>query len=523
MAAKVAIVSVVLFLAVSCVSCNNTQHQEFTRCMSLVRKHLHSPASPQYSSIFFSSQQNRRWINSTTSKPAFIFAPKQEAEIQTAVLCSKTHGLQIRVKSGGHDYEGLSFLAQVPYVIIALDHFRSVAVDINEETAWVQTGATLGELYYNIAQKSLVHAFPGGTCPSVGTGGLISGGGFGMLARKYGLAADNVLDARLVDAKGRILDRDTMGEDLFWAIRGGGGASFGVITAWKLKLVKVPPVVTVLNVQKRLNDSATNLVLKWQHVAPELPRDMLMRLFARRDKIEQGQSTVKVAFTGQFLGPTVDLIQLLKERFPELGVQQKDCKEYSWINATLSISSRAKTTEDLLKRIDVLRTNNKAKSDFVNKAMPEEALLGVWKRLMKEDQRDLYVIMDPFGGVNNEISESELPFPHRKGTLYNIQYLINWNVSNASETHKSIKSMRKLYKYMKPFVTHSPRAAYINYRDLDIGRNQPDGKATYSQARVWGEKYFKGNFARLVQIKSRVDPGNFFRNEQSIPVVSLRT
>ncbi|KAM7505368.1 hypothetical protein LguiB_004272 [Lonicera macranthoides] len=239
-----------------------------------------------------------------------------------------------------------------------------------------------------------------------------------------------------------------------------------------------------------------------------------MRLFARSVKLE---NTVRVAFSVQFLGRMEEASALMNERFPELGVDPWEYKEMSWINATISISERAHRMEGLLNRVDVLRTNQKAKSDFVSKPIPEKAFEGVWERLMREEH-DFYLIMDPLGGRNDRISESDLPFPHRKGTLYNIQYLINCKVNNATESRKCMKSIRDLYKFMKPFVTHGPRAAYLNYRDLDIGRNPPDGRATYSQARKWGKKYFKGNFDRLVQVKSHVDPNNFFRNEQSIPV-----
>ncbi|KAM3301873.1 hypothetical protein P3S67_016375 [Capsicum chacoense] len=69
---------------------------------------------------------------------------------------------------------------------------------------------------------------------------------------------------------------------------------------------------------------------------------------------------------------------------------------------------------------------------------------------------------------------------------------------------------------MARYVSKSPRAAYFNYRDLDLGRNN-DRKTSYAQARIWGEKYFKNNFDRLVQVKTKFDPTNFFRNEQSIP------
>ena len=179
-----------------------------------------------------------------------------------AVTCSKKLGIHLRIRSGGHDYEGLSYVSEVetPFIIVDLSKLHAVNVDIEDNTAWIQVGATIGEVYYKIYEKSLVHGFPAGLCTSLGVGGHITGGAYGSMMRKYGLGADNVVDARIVDANGQILDREAMGEDLFWAIRGGGGASFGILLWWKIKLVPVPETVTVFTVTRSLEQDATRIL-----------------------------------------------------------------------------------------------------------------------------------------------------------------------------------------------------------------------------------------------------------------------
>ncbi|KAC9664004.1 hypothetical protein E3N88_45428 [Mikania micrantha] len=136
-----------------------------------------------------------------------------------------------------------------------------IDVNVTSRTAWVQTGALLGELYYAISQKTNTLYFPAGICPTVGIGGYLSGGGYGNLVRKYGLGADHALDIRFVDVNGNILDRKSMGEDLFWALRGGGGGSFGIILAWKVGLVPVPEIVTVFRKNVTLEQNGTDIFI----------------------------------------------------------------------------------------------------------------------------------------------------------------------------------------------------------------------------------------------------------------------
>ncbi|KAJ6894855.1 hypothetical protein NC652_028567 [Populus alba x Populus x berolinensis] len=128
----------------------------------------------------------------------------------------------------------------------------------------------------------------------------------------------------------------------------------------------------------------------------------------------------------------------------------------------------------------------------------------------------------------DEISETSIPFPHRSGNLYKIQHLVFWDEEGNEASKRHISWIRRLYDYLTPYVSKNPtpyvsknpREAYVNYRDLDIGMNNLAGNTSYKQASIWGRKYFKNNFDKLVRVKTAVDPANFFRNEQSIPPLS---
>ncbi|PHU26529.1 hypothetical protein BC332_04861 [Capsicum chinense] len=313
----------VLLLSLFLAKCYSHEQQELLHCLSTysesnITQNIYNPNSPTYTSILEYAQKNPRWWNS--SHPIFIASPRTEAEIRPVIRCSKKIGLQIKIKSGGHDYEGISFRSESPFVMLDLSNLNEIKIDLNEETAWVQAGATLGELYYAIAKRSKVHGFPGGVCFTVGTGGLISGGGLGALTRKFGLAADNVVDARVMDVNGNILDRE-MNEDLFWALRGGGGASFGVILAWKLKLVRVPEKVTIFSIHRKLN-SSRDLLQKWENISHQLPENLFIRLLIQNGGVER---QVELFFQSQYLGPVDGLIPLLRQYFPEFNLERNDC------------------------------------------------------------------------------------------------------------------------------------------------------------------------------------------------------
>ncbi|CAA7054578.1 unnamed protein product [Microthlaspi erraticum] len=505
---------------------SNAVYNSFLKCFSKrtkspqteIAKNVFAQSNPSYSSVLRAYIRNARFNTSSTPKPTIIVTPRSDSHVSAAVLCSKPLNYVLKIRSGGHDYDGLSYISDKPFFILDLSYLRDVTVNIADQSAWISAGATLGEVYHGIWQKSKIHGFPAGVCPTVGVGGHLSGAGYGNMVRKYGLSVDYVVDAKIVNVKGQILDRKAMGEDLFWAIRGGGGASFGVVLGYKVKLVPVPQTVTVFRVEQYMDSGAVDMTHKWQSVGPKTDPNLFMRMLIQpvtRKKVK----TVRASVVALFLGRANDVVSRLAKEFPELGLKKENCTEMTWMQSALwwDNDENATTTDPkvFLDRNPDTASFGKRKSDYVATEIPRAGIESLFKKMIELGKIGL--VFNPYGGKMAEVAEDATPFPHRK-KLFKIQYSVNWKESSPEIEKGFLNQAKVLHGFMTGFVSKNPRNAYLNYRDVDIGVND-HGPNSYKEGEVYGRMYFGNNFDRLVKIKTKVDPGNFFRNEQSIPTL----
>nr|ACJ76784.1 berberine bridge enzyme 2 [Argemone mexicana] len=474
-----------------------------------------SDSNSDYLRLFHLSIQNPLFKKSTISKPSLIVLPGNKEELSNTVRCCTRGSWTIRLRSGGHSYEGLSYTADTPFVLIDLMNLNRISIDMDSETAWVESGATVGELYYAISESTDSFGFTAGWCPTVGTGGHISGGGFGMMSRKYGLAADNVEDVILIDSNGAILDRKLMGEDVFWAVRGGGGGVWGAIYAWKIKLLPVPKKVTVFRVMKNVNiEEASFLIHKWQYVADELDDDFTVTILGGANG-----NGAWLVFLGLHLGCKTVAKSIMDKMFPELGLIEEEFLEMNW-GESFAYLSGLKTVKELNNRF--LKLDDKAfktKVDFTKETLPLKVINGVLEILSKEPRG--FILLNSLGGKMSKISNDFTPFPHRNGTKLMVEYIVSWSKDEESKSDEFFDWLRNIYDYMEEFVSKNPRVGYVNNIDLDLGgidwSNKNSSNNAIEIARNWGEKYFLSNYERLIRAKTLIDPNNIFNHPQSIP------
>jgi FAD/FMN-containing dehydrogenase len=402
-----------------------------------------------------------------------------------AIRWATSNGVSFAIRSGGHSYEGFSQSADL---VIDVRGMTAIQLAADKQSVSIGSGASLGAVYG--ALEPVNRAIPAGSCFPVGIAGHSLGGGFGLLGRPFGLACDSVQSMEVVDPYGNILNvSDSENPDLFWALRGGGNGSFGVVTKFNFRTSLVNLVAKFSITWGKPAAQAAKIVLAWQEWLDGLPPAITCTLHLTKE----AGGVIKVHIAGLSVDSESKLTAEMKRLQKLAGPAEiLVTTTMTFARAATIFNGGGPAYESVLM---------KGKSDYVVQPMTEQGVLTLLDGLQKAPG-EIAVLFDSYGGAINKVAADAAAFVHRGNTKYLIQYFMQWESPGANETNLAM--MRTLYASMRPYVSG---ASYVNYCDLDLG----DG---YAKA-YWGD-----NLARLMKIKSAFDPKNIFRHAQSVPLGS---
>ena len=303
----------------------------------------------------------------------------------------------------------------------------------------VQSGIAIGTLVQALSKHGL--GLPTGTCAGVGIAGLSLGGGLGFLTRRWGLTCDQLLALEIVLADGRRIKADAKGphSDLLWAAKGAGGGNFGIVTSFTFRVFPVR-MVTIFDAFWPRSE-LKKVLGGWQRWAPFTDPDLTTEynIYGGLDE--------PVQITGQLVGADPEkLLRLLKPLIKVVGQpidDQKNIKVVPWADAVRYFSGTQR------------RPPFKNKSDFVDALLPTEALdtieefMNTIPEPSNPDAARLEFVA--FGGENNLIPPHATAFPHRKTTLFWIQYIVRWE--EYQQESAKLRWVREFYRVMTPWVS----------------------------------------------------------------------
>jgi len=416
-------------------------------------------------------EEARHVLNPVIDKhPALVVRPSGAADIMNAVTFARERNLLVAVKCGGHSFSGKSTCEGG--MQIDLSSFRSARVDPESKTAYVAGGSLLGELDHEAMAQGLVTT--AGTVSHTGVGGLTLGGGFGRLARKYGLALDNVTGVDIVTADGKLIHATPEEHpDLYWAVRGGGG-NFGVVTSFEFKLHPHSRTVIGGDVIFPIKDLPGVLAF-YADYAQSAPDDLYLD-FAVASELgkEEGIALLHACYSGpedqaeKVLAPIQKAGTVLNN-----GIKATDyvAIQRSWDNT------------------DPRHTASYLKSGFVNE-IPDKLVSTIAQNFKTFNERGTTMFFQHSGGAIGRVPADATAFAHRK-SVANMFAVVEWPMGESRDSH--VKYIKDYWKDFEPFTD----GWYTNEVD--------------DHAASTVNSNYQGNYERLVKVKNRYDPSNLFR------------
>jgi hypothetical protein len=423
------------------------------------------------------------WNGMFARRPGLMARCVDVCDIQAAIRISSEMSILTAVRCGGHSLAGFSTCDGG--FVIDLSRMREVTVDPSACRARVAGGCLLGSIDTATQKAGLV--FPSGVVSHTGAAGLILGGGTGWLTRRFGLSCDNVEAFTLIAADGSIVHaRENENEDLFWALRGGGG-NFGIVTEFELKLHPLKSVVLAEGLAPEAH--IRQLLERWRDFMADAPFDLKwnvdLRLAPHKQEVPAPLRGRPVAGSSLVWTGAAETAQPYFERALSL------CHPDSVCTQTVSF----------------LELQTMADSDFPHgrryytksgyfRYLDDATIDRFLEALATIPSPETQIELTYLGGAAGQVAAHETAFGERSAPFIT-NLLANWTDASGDALHISwIRSLfQKLRPAMKPGV-------YVNFMSGDEQDRVPEA--------------YQQRWERMVAVKTHYDPSNFFCLNQNV-------
>ncbi|MFF7145304.1 FAD-binding oxidoreductase [Streptomyces nodosus] len=504
------------------------------------------PGDPRYADLVVGN--NSRWV----ARPDAVRLVRTTEQVVRAVQEAVDGSKRISVRSGGHCYADFVFNPEVR-VVIDTSLLDTVGYDEDLKAFEVGAGSTLLHVYDSLF-KGWGVTIPGGMCYSVGAGGHISGGGYGMLSRRHGLTVDHLyaVEVVVVGADGRARsvvatrEADDPERDLWWAHTGGGGGNFGVITRYWFRspgATGTDPAALLPRPPKEVLVSA--VALPWSELDKASFVSLVQKFGAWHEK--NGSAGTAAASLCSFLmmnhqaNGSIGLLTQIDATVPDA---EKVLDGFlTEITSSLSDVAVRPMTEPIgelsalpglftpqrmpwLHSVKLLGTSNPTltdptlrghhKSAYLRKNLTEAQATAMYRHLTRTDHQNpqSMVVLLSYGGKINTVGSGDTASAQRD-SIFKGLFQSFW--SSVTDDDANIGWTRDVYGEVfsasggYPVPGAATDGCYINYADADI----TDTKVNTTGV-PWYTLYYRENYPRLQHIKAAYDPRNTFRHSQSI-------
>lgn len=431
-----------------------------------------TPDDPDYHEL-------RQVYNRAVQKfPLAIVYCRNFDDVRNAVLWSRSHQISLRIRNGGHNYEGYSTGNDV--LTIDLSEMNQLTIDERAHLLHVQGGVNNKQLYEFVSSKG--YPFPGGTCPLVGVGGYASGGGFGLSCRYLGLGCDSLMEIQMVNYEGCIINASSQeNPDLFWACRGAGGGNFGVIVSMTFRLPQKVSNVTLIDISyPHADQEKQSLFLEiWQDWLKDADRrvTLISRIY---NSLCEG---LAIIIRGIFYGPPESALGIIAPLL-KLGGAKYRLKDVSFLDAVTIIGDFYPPFEKFQSASRfVLRDFNCCESLKIAGLIKERPIGSVYTGI------SFYAL----GGKVSEVDVDETAFYYRQAN-----YIVWLNTVFEEHKCKNAAWIAEKFHYLESVTNGS----YVNF--------------PYACLPCQLEEYYGTHVCRLKKVKEKYDPFNIFTFPQGI-------